>query len=90
MKFTQFDCGCTFTGVGEVPDNSTCRPHPYLTSEGYGKHIHPDPNRFSCDECDPKLKTYCDNYRPSRELRHEKDWPVCVCGHVAQAHNGVD
>jgi len=74
----QFNCGCTFTGIGQIPDNSTCRPHATLTADGYDKRVHPRAN-YRCDEC------ACLNYAPRREPKD--DWPACVCGHAATAHN---
>lgn len=77
----QFDCGCTFRGIGNPPDNRTCRPHETLKDKGYDKHIHPH-NRSGCDECG------CHDYRPRAEPANKR-WPGCVCGHSAEGHNQI-
>lgn len=46
-----------------------------------GCEVHPA-DRYGCDDCDN-----CNDYRPSRKRHDATDWPRCVCGHIAQAHN---
>lgn len=37
---------------------------------------------YTCDDCG------CHDYRPRRIVDDPNDnWPTCVCGHMAQAHN---
>lgn len=50
-----------------------------------GVQVH-SPSRFS-PEKHPCKHTNCDNYTPRRERRHQTDWPLCVCGAIAQDHD---
>lgn len=36
---------------------------------------------YGCDSCG------CDEYRPTERKRSHDHWPLCSCGHIAQAHN---
>lgn len=64
-------CTCKFTQPGVPMDSSSCE-------------VHTEPS-YSCDDCS------CLDYSPRREPTKRADgsiaWPLCICGHVAQAHN---
>ena len=45
-----------------------------------------EPSRFS-PEKHPCKRTNCDDYTPRRPRQHETDWPLCVCGAIAQDHD---
>lgn len=66
-------CTCRFVLPGAPMNNKGCAVH---TKQAY-----------ACDDCE------CDDYRPMKKPRpHESlvggfHWPLCKCGHIAQAHN---
>ena len=37
---------------------------------------------YCCDSCN------CKDYRPRTSYVYDGNWPKCVCGHIAQTHNG--
>lgn len=50
-----------------------------------GVQVH-SPSRFS-PEKHPCKDSNCDDYTPRRPRQHQTDWPICVCGAIAQDHD---
>lgn len=63
-----------------MADECTCRfvsAGQPMNNEGCEVH---DQAVYKCDDCG------CGNYRPAYEPK-KPHWPICECGHAAQAHN---
>ena len=64
-------CTCKFVASGKDMDSMSCVIHHKM--------------HYPCEHCD------CHNYRPVKAPRDlydgGKQWPKCICGHIAQEHN---